>query len=128
MKDRIDRSGGLESRFVSSMNILKFSLALPLLALAMTLTAWSQAPGLAWTNNAGAALFALDTSGNAYASSNGFVKIINPSGQTVQSNQICNLPGIAQRDSSGNYYFSGSFVGTKNDYLGMDVDVKVAVT
>ena len=35
-------------------------------------------------------------------------------GSAAQTNAICPIPGFAQRDTSGNYYFAGSFDGTQN--------------
>src|ERR1700722_6397020 len=80
----------------------------------MGLSAWGQAPGLMWSTNVGATLFALDTNGNTYATTNGSVIILNSSGALIQSNSICPIPGIAQRDASGNYYFAGSFAKTQD--------------
>ncbi len=62
-----------------------------------------------------ARVFAVDTQTNVYAyTTNGGVVIISGSGAPLQTNNICPLPGIAQRDSAGNYYFAGSFDGTQD--------------
>lgn len=91
-----------------------------LTAVLLPVLAQAQAPGLTWTTNVGARLFAVDGSGNSYASVGGKVIIINSSGQAVQTNTICNLPGIAARDAAGNYYFTGKFDGT-NDFGGISL-------
>jgi hypothetical protein len=85
-----------------------------LATLSAGLSARAQAPGLIWSNNIGANLFALDSLANVYASTNGTVYKLNSAGVPIQTNTICPLPGIAQRDSSGNYYFLGSFDGTQD--------------
>jgi len=73
-----------------------------------------QAPGLLWSNNVGARLFAVDAQSNVYASTNGTVIKMNSAGVPLQTTPICPLPGIAQRDSAGNFYFLGNFDGTQN--------------
>lgn len=59
-------------------------------------------------------MFAVDNQTNSYANVGGSVIVINPNGVPVSTNVICPLPGKAQRDSSGNYYFAGTFDGTQN--------------
>src|SRR5439155_1495846 len=74
----------------------------------------AQAPGLAWATNLGAQVFAVDGQTNVYANAGGTVFVLNGNGAVLQTNGICPIPGIARRDSAGNYYFSGSFDGTQN--------------
>ena len=69
--------------------------------------ATAQTPGVLWTTNVSARLFAVDTQTNVYANSGGTVLILNGDGQLLQSSLICPRPGLAQRDSDGNYYFTG---------------------
>jgi hypothetical protein len=75
---------------------------------------WAQAPPLAWTANVGARLFAVDSQTNVYANAGGTVVELTSTGVPVQTNAMCPLPGVAQRDSSGNFYFAGSFDGTQD--------------
>ncbi len=89
-------------------------LATTLLALITARSAKAQAPGLAWSNNVGATVFATDASGNVYANASGTVKVLNSSGTLIQTITACPLPGFALRDASGNFYFSGSFGGTQD--------------
>jgi hypothetical protein len=77
-------------------------------------TARSQAPGIVWSNNIGATLFAVDGQTNLYANANGNVIILNGAGLPLVTNSICPLPGMARRDPAGNYFFAGSFDGTQN--------------
>jgi hypothetical protein len=71
-------------------------------------------PGLMWATNLGARLFAVDDQTNVYANNGGAVITLNSSGSALQTNTICPLPGMARRDSAGNYYFAGNFDGTQN--------------
>ena len=87
-----------------------------LICLAMLLP-WighGQAPGLAWSTNLNARIFAVDANTNIYANSGGTVFQLNSSGVVSQTNVICPRPGIARRDSAGNYYFAGTFDGSQN--------------
>src|SRR5438034_1108428 len=74
----------------------------------------AQAPGLLWTTNIGARVFAVDAQTNVYANAGGTVITLSSAGQPLQTNTICPLPGVAQRDSAGNFYFAGSFDGTQD--------------
>jgi len=80
----------------------------------LTFQALSQAPTLLWTNNVGATLFAVDSQTNLYANAGGSVIKLNPNGVPIQTNVICPLPGFAQRDAAGNFYFAGDLDGTQN--------------
>jgi len=71
-------------------------------------------PGLAWTTNIGARVFAIDEQTNLYASAGGNVLVLDASGTVLQTNSICPLPGVARRDAAGNYFYAGSFDGTQN--------------
>jgi hypothetical protein len=82
--------------------------------LAAQLVLADQAPPLAWTTNIGARLFAVDAQTNLYANAGGMVIKLSADGQPLQTNAICPLPGLAQRDSPGNFYFTGSFDGTQD--------------
>lgn len=84
------------------------------LLLAAAGPAWAQAPGFAWTRNIGATLFAVDSQTNVYTTANGEVMILSPAGVPMQTNAICPLPGLAQRDTAGNYFFAGTFDGTQD--------------
>ena len=72
-------------------------------------TAPAQAPGLLWTTNIGAKLFAVDNQTNLYANAGGKVIVLNSSGVPLRTNTICPLDGVARRDSAGNFYFAGAF-------------------
>ena len=74
----------------------------------------AQTPGLLWSTNVGANLFAVDEQTNIYASVGGAVIKLNANGVPLQTNSICPIPGIAQRDALGNFYFAGNFDGTQN--------------
>jgi hypothetical protein len=67
-----------------------------------------------WTNTLGARVFAVDDQTNVYANAAGAVIIVSGAGQPLQTNRICPLPSIAQRDAAGNYLFAGSFDGTQD--------------
>ena len=84
------------------------------LAALLSFSAFAQAPVLLWSTSVGATLFAVDTQTNSYAYVGGSVIVINPNGVPVSTNVICPLPGLARRDSSGNYFFAGRFDGTQN--------------
>src|SRR5690242_6860789 len=75
-------------------------------------SALAQAPGLLWSTNVGATLFAVAGQTNLYANRGGDVIVLNSSGVPQQTNTICPLPGMARRDSAGNYYFAGLLDGT----------------
>jgi hypothetical protein len=72
------------------------------------------APGLLWATNIGATLFAIDSQTNLYANTGGTVFTLSGNGAVLQTNTVCPLPGIARRDSAGNFYFAGAFDGTQN--------------
>src|SRR5258706_575197 len=83
---------------------------LPALIVAwVPLCASAQAPNLMWTTNIGARVFAVDDQTNVYANAGGSVIKLNGSGLSLQTNNICPLPGIARLDAAGNYLFAGSF-------------------
>ena len=80
----------------------------------------AQAPGLLWTTNIGARLFAVDAQTNAYANVGGTVILLNGDGVPFQTNSICPRPGLARRDADGNFYFAGvlpSHIGPSLIYL-----------
>jgi len=74
----------------------------------------AQAPSLAWTANVSGQLFAVDSQTNSYVNVSGTVIQLSPAGVPLQTNAICPLPGIAQRDNTGNFYFAGTFNGTQD--------------
>jgi len=80
----------------------------------LVLKSSAQAPGLLWSTNIGAQLFAVDDQTNLYANAGGKVIVLDSAGAPVRTNAICPLNGVAQRDGSGNFYFAGSFDGTQN--------------
>lgn len=84
------------------------------LTMLLTLRAPGQAPTLLWSANVGATLFAVDAQTNVYANAGGAVIKLDANGVPLQTNTICPLPGFAQRDATGNYYFAGNFDGTQN--------------
>jgi len=59
----------------------------------------------------GAILFAVDAQTNLYANASGTVIKLNGDGVPLQTNSICPRPGIALRDTAGNFYFSGIMPG-----------------
>jgi len=60
-----------------------------------------------WTTNVGAGLFAVDNQTNVYANANGTIIVLSGAGIPVQTNILCQLPGAAQRDAAGNFYYAG---------------------
>ena len=62
----------------------------------MTTRAHAKAPGLLWTTNIGARLFAVDPQTNVYANSGGTVIKLTGAGVPFQTNSICPRPGLAQ--------------------------------
>ena len=87
-------------------------LALGLIGSATRVSA--QAPALLWSTNIGATLFAVDNQTNSYANVGTNIIKMNPAGVAISTNSICPLPGVAQLDAAGNYYFAGNFDGTQN--------------
>src|SRR5207245_741816 len=85
-----------------------------LLAGLVTQSVCGQSPGLAWTTNIGARLFAVDAQTNVYANVGGAVIQLTSAGVPTQTNTICPVPGIARRDGDGNFYFGGNFDGTQD--------------
>jgi hypothetical protein len=77
-------------------------------------SASGQAPGLLWSTKISANLFAVDEQTNLYANRGGDVIVLNGSGVPQQTNTICPLPGLAGRDSAGNYLYTGLLDGTQN--------------
>jgi hypothetical protein len=75
--------------------------------------ALAQAPALLWTANTGGKLFGVDAQA-VYVNAGTNVIKLNLNGVATQTNSICPLPGIAQLDASGNYFFAGNFDGTQN--------------
>src|SRR5688572_14377349 len=69
--------------------------------------AQAQAPGVIWSTDIGAQLFAVDAQTNMYAYAGSTVIKLNGSGVPLQTNSICPRAGLAQRDADGNYYFAG---------------------
>ena len=80
----------------------------------LAVPAFGQAPGLLWSTNVGATLFAVDANTNLYANVGGTIIKLNAAGVPLQTNAICPLPGLAQRDTAGNFYFAGDLDGTQN--------------
>lgn len=84
------------------------------LPLFLVASAFAQAPGLLWTTDIGATLFAVDAQTNVYANVGTNVIKLSPSGLVISTNSICPKPGVARMDAAGNYYFAGNFDGTQN--------------
>src|SRR3979411_760461 len=84
-------------------------LLLLLLAAAWPTTALAQTPHVLWAKSLGARLFAVDSQTNVYANAGGSVITLNGVGLPLATNSICPLPGLAQRDAQGNFYFPGRF-------------------
>ncbi|MDB6122349.1 MAG: exported protein of unknown function [Pedosphaera sp.] len=59
-------------------------------------------------------MFAVDAQTNVYAFTNGTVIKLSSTGAALQTNAICPLPGLAQRDAAGNFYFAGLYSGTQD--------------
>lgn len=95
------------------LHIIRFAIVC-IIALGLSLPALSQTPGLLWSTNLGARVFAVDEQTNVYANAGGTVIKLNAAGVPFQTNAICPIPGIAERDTAGNYYFAGNFDGTQN--------------
>jgi len=82
------------------------------------LAARAQAPALKWSTAANAHLFAVDAQTNSYsATPGGAVVVCDATGAIAQTIPVCNKPGFARRDSTGDFYFFGTFDGT-NDFGG----------
>ena len=107
-------AAGIRCTGTNQLRHLICFVALFAFALGMPLPAWSQAPGLLWSTNLGAQVFAVDEQTNVYASASGSVIQLSATGVPLQTNAICPLPGIAQRNAAGDYYFAGNFDGTQN--------------
>ena len=100
-------------------NFLRGVLLVCLLGIAHLANA--QAPGLMWSANIGARLFAVDDEANSYANVGGSVIKLSPTGIPLETNNICPvLPSVAQRDSAGNFYFAGKFDGS-HDFGGITI-------
>ncbi len=91
-----------------------WTVALVVLAALGTFTVRAQSPAILWSTNIGARVFAVDAQTNVYANVGGSVIKLSPEGVPLQTNAVCPLPGLAQRDAAGNYYFAGTFDGTQN--------------
>jgi hypothetical protein len=76
-------------------------------ALLSTQALWAQAPALLWTTNVGARVFAVDNQTNVYANASGSIIVLSSAGIPMQTNVLCQLPGRAQRDAAGNFYYAG---------------------
>src|SRR2546425_326830 len=102
--------------------IIMTSLGLPAAASLLSLTvllfaaqAQAQAPGLQWSTNIGARVFAVDGQTNVYANTNGTLIRLSGGGVPVQTNTLCSVTnGLARRDVSGNFYLAGSFDGPQD--------------
>ena len=71
------------------------SLILPLIFVALsTQRLCAQAPGLLWTTNVGANVFAVDSQTNVYANANGTVITLNAGGQPFATNLVCPVPSV----------------------------------
>src|SRR3954468_11411702 len=86
-----------------------FGVSVLLLLLSTAPSVRAQAPGVTWSTNIGARLFAVDDQTNAYANAGGTVIRLDPSGAPIETNAICPAPntGVAARDALGNFYFTG---------------------
>ncbi len=80
----------------------------------VTNRAHGQAPGLLWRTNIGVRLFSVDAQTNVYANAGGTVIRLSGEGVPLQTIPACPIPGFAERDSSGNFYFTGNFDGTQD--------------
>jgi hypothetical protein len=109
-------SAGLRARRRQRVSSLAASTVLFVLAFysASSARVQGQAPGLAWRVNVGAQVFAVDAQTNVYANAGGTVITLTGAGATLSTNSICPVPGLAQRDASGNYYFAGQLDGTQD--------------
>jgi hypothetical protein len=92
---------------IRSIHQKYFTIVFVLCAVFSVRFAAAQTPGLLWTTNIGARLFAVDAQTNVYANSGGTVFILNSAGVPLQTNVICPRSGLAQRDTNGDYYFAG---------------------
>ncbi len=93
---------------------IAFWLVAALASALVTTQAHAQAPGLLWRTNIGVRLFSVDAQTNVYANAGGTVIRLSGAGVPLQTNSICPIPGFAERDSAGNFYFAGNFDGTQD--------------
>lgn len=104
----------VEPQSATKQRWLPIPIAVGVLTLWACIPSYGQAPGLLWTTNIAATLFAVDAETNAYANVGGSVIKLSPNGVPLQTNSICPIPGMAQRDATGNFYFAGNFDGTQD--------------
>lgn len=67
------------------------------------------APSIIWQTGALVPVIAVDSQTNIYCSSLGAVVTLAPNGTILGTNNMCPAPGLCQRDSSGNFYFAGTY-------------------
>ncbi len=79
-----------------------------------TTQVFGQAPGLLWTASTGGKLFGVDAQAAYVSAGTNVIKLNLLTGEALQTNSLCPLPGVARLDASGNYYFAGNFDGTQN--------------
>src|SRR2546421_297362 len=78
--------------------------------------AFGQAPALLWSTNVGARVFAVDNQTNVYCQAGGNVIMVTGAGVPAQTNPLSSYPGIANRDSDGNLYYTGNYPGVWNGF------------
>src|SRR5437016_3830555 len=93
----------LRTLFLAPLAFSMFGLALPL---------FGQAPSLLWTKNIGGRVFAADSQTNVYMQANTSVIKVSGDGIPLQTNSLSIYPGVAQRDTAGNFCYAGKYPGT----------------
>ena len=79
------------------------------MTLAVCLPATAQPPGVLWSTNIHAQVFAVDNQTNVYADAGGIIITLNGAGVPVQTNVLTTHPGAAARDASGYFYYSAAY-------------------
>jgi hypothetical protein len=83
------------------------------------MTARGQSPGLLWSTNLGAIVFAVDDQTNSYAKAGTNIIRISAAGEALSTNALSSYPGVALRDAAGNFYYGGHYPGTNNGGIGL---------
>src|ERR1051326_566696 len=88
--------------------------ALLLVTMAMRALGAPSVQDFSSSNNVFGQVFAVDDQTNVYVNANGPIVILNAAGTVIQSNTICPVPALTQRDATGNYYFFGNYTAPRD--------------